>query len=77
VRPQAGGFQIRGTLRQRDVPENFVATVPVYASATGGKPVFLGNVVTSGADTRFQFSSRIHPKRLLLDPQQALLCVTD
>ena len=77
ARPQAGGFQIRGTLRQRDVPENFVATLPVYASATGGKPVFLGNVVTSGADTRFQFSSRIHPKRLLLDPQQTLLCIID
>ena len=77
VRPQTNGFQIRGTLEQSDVPENFAAIVPVYAAAAGGKPVFLGHVVTSKTETQFQFSSRVPPRRLLIDPQQTLLCVTN
>jgi len=76
-RPVAGGFQIRGTLRQSEVPESFVAAVPIYAGPPVGKPIFLGTVVTSGEETRFQFTSRFRPKRLLLDPQRTLLCVTD
>jgi len=75
--PVAGGFQIRGVLKQSEVPESFVAPVPVYAVPTAGKPILLGKVVASGEQTRFQFTSRVRPKRLLLDPQRTLLCVKE
>ncbi len=76
VRPKASGFLVRGTLKQSGVPENFIAAVPLYGVRPGGKPVPLGTVVTSGAETPFQIVSHVRPKRLLIDPQLTLLCVT-
>ncbi len=76
VRPKASGFLVRGTLKQSGVPENFIAAVPLYGVRAGGKPVPLGTVVTSGAETPFQIVSHVRPKRLLIDPQLTLLCVT-
>jgi hypothetical protein len=76
VRPRASGLLVRGTLKQSGVPENFIAAVPLYGVRPGGKPVLLGTVVTSGAETPFQFVSHVRPKRLLIDPQLTLLCVT-
>jgi len=75
VRPGPKGFQVRGTLVQKNVPEDFVLRVPIYAQAQGGKPVLLGNVVTSGEETPFQFVATTSPRKLLIDPQQTLLCV--
>ncbi len=77
VRPGAEGFVVRGKLKQSGVPETFIAAVPLYATRLGGKPVLLGTVVTSGERTPFQFVSRVAPKRLLIDPQLTLLCVTE
>ncbi|MBI3668790.1 MAG: hypothetical protein HY237_03280 [Acidobacteria bacterium] len=77
VRPGAEGFVVRGRLKQSDVPETFIAAVPLYATRPGGKPVLLGTVVTSGERTPFQFVSRVAPKRLLIDSQLTLLCMTE
>jgi hypothetical protein len=75
--PQGASFLVRGTLKQTGVPENFIARVPLYAPAASGKPVLLGTVVTSGAETSFRFTARARPKRLLIDPNLTLLCRTD
>ncbi len=77
VRPQGKGFLVRGTLKQSGVPESFLAAVPLYAARPSGKPVLLGTVVTNGARTAFQFVSSVQPKRLLIDPQLTLLCLTE
>jgi len=77
VRPQGAGFLIRGTLKQSSVPESFLAAVPLYAARSGGKHVLLGIVVTSGEQTAFQFVSPVRPRRLLIDPQLTLLCLTE
>ncbi len=75
AQPGSKGFQVRGTLTQKNVPEDFVLRVPIYAQAQSGKPVLLGNVVTSGEKTPFQFVAATSPRKLLVDPQQTLLCV--
>lgn len=77
ARPQGKGFLVRGVLKQNGVPENFLAAVPLYAVRTGGKPVPLGTVMTSGEQTRFQFVTQVRPKRLLIDPQMTVLCLTE
>ncbi len=77
VRPGAKGFQVRGSLIQKNVPDDFVLRVPVYGQAQGGKPILLGSVVTSGEETAFQFVSATSPKRLLIDPQMTLLCLPE
>jgi hypothetical protein len=75
VHPGPKGFLVRGKLIQKNVPDDFVLPVPVYGQAQVGKPVLLGRVVTSGAETSFQFVSAASPKKLLIDPQMTLLCL--
>jgi hypothetical protein len=75
VRPVAKGFQVRGKLIQRNVPDSFVLRVPIYSQGQGAKPVLLGRVVTSGEETPFQFVSAASPKKLSIDPQRTVLCV--
>lgn len=75
--PQGAGFLVRGTLRQSSVPDSFLARVPLYVPGASGKPVLLGTVVTSGAETSFRFTTRTQPKRLLIDPNLTLLCRTE
>ena len=76
VHPVAKGFQVRGKLIQRNVPDSFVLRVPLYSQGQGAKPVLLGRVITSGEETPFQFVSAAPPKKLLIDPQMTLLCVS-
>jgi hypothetical protein len=73
AQPEGTAYQVRGTLKQSEVPENFLARVPLYAAGASGKPVFLGNVVTGAAATAFHFTTRVNPKRLIVDPNQTLL----
>jgi aminopeptidase N len=74
VRPGPKGFQVRGKLIQKNVPEDFALRVPIYGQAQGAKPALLGHVVTSGEETSFEFVSATAPRRLLIDPQLTLLC---
>jgi hypothetical protein len=78
VKPAADGrFAVRGTLKQDGVAETFTAAVPLYVPRAAGKPALLGTVVTHGAETRFQFTTRSRPRRILIDPNRTLLCVTE
>ena len=81
VKPAATGdrFVVRGKLKQHDVPENFTAAVPLYAprAAVGAKPALLGVVVTGGSETPFTFTVRTAPKKILIDPNLTLLCLSD
>jgi len=42
VRPGPKGFLVRGTLIQKNVPDDFVLSVPIYEQAQGAKPVLFG-----------------------------------
>jgi hypothetical protein len=53
-----------------------LAPVPLYAGATAGHATYLGTVVASGAETSFHFISKTDPRKIVIDPQMTLLCVT-
>ncbi|HWY09415.1 MAG TPA: hypothetical protein VNY24_21320, partial [Candidatus Acidoferrales bacterium] len=71
------GFQIRGKLLQDGVPRSFIAPVPIYASTTLGRTIFLGTVVATGDETNFTFTSAAQPHKLLIDPHMTLLCIPE
>ena len=71
------GFQIRGRLLQDGVPRSFIAPVPIYASTTLGRTIFLGTVVATGDETNFTFTSAAQPHKLLIDPHMTLLCIPE
>jgi hypothetical protein len=77
LQPKGSGLSLNGTLAQEGVPENFLAAVPIYAQSATGRETFLGNVVTTGRDTQFHFVVASNPKRILIDPQQTILCTHD
>jgi len=70
------GYSIRGKLVQENVPQSFIARVPVYAAIPGARPVLLGTVVVASPETQFHFTSSTQPHKLLIDPQMTLLCTT-
>lgn len=70
-------FVVKGVLHQSNVPDDFLARVPLYVSYTGGKPVLLGYVAMTGADTPFRFPTRVSPKHILIDPELTLLAQAD
>jgi hypothetical protein len=71
------GFQIRGKLMQEGVPHSFIAPVPIYATTTPGRTIFLGTVVATGEETSFTFTSAVQPRKLLIDPHMTLLCIAE
>jgi hypothetical protein len=77
VKEKGQTFLVSGTLEQKGVPDSFTAPVPVYGTHAGGKPVKLGVVVTTGAETRFRFAAKVRPSRVVVDPQLTLLCTTN
>jgi len=77
ARPRGADYLVTGTLRQSDVPETFLAAVPLYAARPGGKPALLGTVIASGPETRFHFVTHFAPRHISIDPQHTLLCRTD
>ncbi len=64
---------VSGVIAQKDVAENLVTSVPVYAVISGRSPLLLGRVFADGAETPFQFSAPPGTHRLLLDPQFTIL----
>lgn len=76
VRSTEKGFVVRGKLFQDNVPHSFLAPVPLYAGATAGHATYLGTVIASGPETSFHFISKTDPRKIVIDPQMTLLCVT-
>jgi hypothetical protein len=74
ARPRGNEFVVTGKLKQAQVPSLFTAAVPLHATRTGARPVWLGTVVTTGPVTRFHFVSRVYPGKILIDPYLTLLC---
>jgi hypothetical protein len=70
-------FLVSGKLHQDNVPDYFIAAVPIYATVPGGKPVQLGTVVATGPQTSFHFTTHFKPSKLVIDPQATILCKTN
>lgn len=71
------GIIVRGKLFQTEVPHYFITSVPLYANDGSGHLAFLGDVVAAGPETSFHFAAKLPPRKLVIDPQMTLLCVTD
>jgi Peptidase family M1 domain len=71
------GFLVKGTLTQSRVPRSFIAPVPLYASTAPGHRSYLGLVTAEGAKTTFHFTTPSLPRKLLIDPESTLLCVSE
>ena len=69
---KTGGSAVSGTIVQKDVPQELVTVVPVYA-VFAGKNVLLGQVFADGPETTFHFSAPAGTRKIVLDPYQTLL----
>jgi hypothetical protein len=56
------------------VPDYFTEAVPIYATRAGGKPSLLGTVITTSPQTSFHFKSAFKPGKIVIDPQNTILC---
>ena len=74
TRPHGQQFLVTGKLKQDDVPDYFTEAVPLYATRTGGKPTLLGTVITTSPQTSFHFTSAFKPGKIVIDPQNTILC---
>jgi Peptidase family M1 domain len=71
------GYLVRGKLFQSGVPRSFIAPVPLYANTGTGPLILLGRVITDGAETSFHFVTKTPPRKIVIDPQMTLLCVSE
>ena len=67
------GWSVTGLIRQKDVSDNFVTSVPIYALLPGKATVLLGRVFADGAESSFHFAAPAGTRRLLLDPNGTIL----
>jgi hypothetical protein len=58
---------------QKDVPEDLVTAVPVYAATAGNGLVFLGEVLADGRETGFRLTAPSGARKIVLDPKQTIL----
>lgn len=79
VKPRDREFLVTGKLIQSGVDDVFTASVPLYATrpGPGAKPEKIGVVVTNGTETRFRFVTKSRPVKMLIDPRDTVLCVTN
>ncbi|HEY2462051.1 MAG TPA: M1 family aminopeptidase [Candidatus Acidoferrum sp.] len=71
------GYTVRGKLFQAGVPRSFIANVPLYISTSGSHSMPLGIVTAAGPETSFHFTVATEPHKIIIDPQQTLLCATN
>ena len=76
-RPAEKGYLVKGNLYQSGVPRAFIASVPLYASGGSGSRTLLGSVVAAGSETSFHFVTPTQPRKIIIDPQMTLLCVSE
>ena len=68
-----GVTTVTGLIVQKDVPEDLVTAVPVYAATEGSTLVFLGEVLADGAETGFRLIAPSAVRKIVLDPKQTIL----
>jgi len=73
ITEKAGVTTVTGVIVQRDVPDDLVTAVPVYATTAGNALVFLGEVLADGAETGFRLIVPSGVRKIVLDPKQTIL----
>ena len=70
---RANAVIVTGVIRQKDLADNLVTSVPIYAVKSEKNSVLLGRVFADGPETPFRFSAPPGTHRLLLDPNKTVL----
>ena len=73
ITEKAGVTTVTGVIVQKDVPDDLVTAVPVYATTAGNALVFLGEVLADGAETGFRLIAPSGVRKIMLDPKQTIL----
>ena len=73
ITEKAGVTTVTGVIVQKDVPDDLVTAVPVYATTAGNSLVFLGEVLADGAETAFRLTAPSGARKIVLDPKQTIL----
>jgi hypothetical protein len=73
ITEKSGVTAVTGVIVQKDVPEDLVTAVPVYATTAGNALVFLGEVLADGAETGFRLIAPSNVRKIVLDPKQTIL----
>jgi hypothetical protein len=73
ITEKAGVTTVTGVIVQKDVPDDLVTAVPVYATTAGNALVFLGEVLADGAETGFRLIAPGGIRKIVLDPKQTIL----
>jgi hypothetical protein len=73
ITEKAGVTTVTGVIVQRDVPDDLVTAVPVYATTAGNALVFLGEVLADGEETGFRLIAPSGVRKIVLDPKQTIL----
>ncbi len=73
ITEKAGVTTVTGVIVQKDVPDDLVTAVPVYATMEGNALVFLGEVLADGAETAFRLTAPSAVRKIVLDPKQTIL----
>jgi hypothetical protein len=64
---------VSGVIVQKNVPDNLVTAVPVYATTANSTLVFLGEVLADGHETGFHMVAPRGVHKVVLDPKQTIL----
>ena len=70
---KAGVTTVTGVIVQKDVPDDLVTAVPVYATTAGNALIFLGEVLADGHETGFRLTAPSGARKIVLDPKQTIL----
>ncbi len=73
ITEKAGAATVTGVIVQKDVPDDLVTAVPVYAATVENGLVFLGEVLADGAETTFRLPAPSGVRKIVLDPRQTIL----
>ena len=73
ITEKAGVSTVTGVIVQKDVPDDLVTAVPVYATTAGNTLVFLGEVLADGHETGFRLTAPGGARKIVLDPKQTIL----
>jgi len=73
ITEKAGVTTVTGVIVQKDVPDDLLTAVPVYAATAGKALVFLGEVLADGRETGFRLIAPSNVRKIVLDPKQTIL----
>jgi hypothetical protein len=71
-----GVTTVTGVIVQKDVPEDLVTAIPLYAVTASNAQVYLGQVLADGAETTFHLTTPAQTHKVVLDPEQTILSAT-